>query len=218
MGRVAEQIQVVFFDIGGVLIEIHPDRTMKYWAEIAGVSTDLIEKKFPEEAFHAYERGEITGAEFFTVFKQSAPELGPIQEVDFWAGWKRLLGAENGSVTVLRQLSHQYPVWLLSNTNPQHIQDELGLRVSFLDYITGAIYSFDAGYRKPDPKIFEYALRKVAVKASQAIFIDDILDNVNAAKAIGMHAIHFTHSDRLVRDLNQMGFKIEPLSEKPGHE
>jgi putative hydrolase of the HAD superfamily len=218
MSTVADQIRVVFFDIGGVLIEIHPDRTMSYWAEVVGIPPDVIEKHFPEEAFHAYERGEITGSEFFTVFKQTAPELNAIQEADFWEGWKRLLGEENGSVMVLKQLSHRYPVWLLSNTNPQHIQDELGLRVSFLNYITGAIYSFDAGCRKPDPEIFEYALNKVAVEASQAIFIDDIPDNVNAAREMGMHAIHFTDSNRLVQDLNRMGFHMELLSGGHGHE
>ena len=40
-------IKTIFFDIGGVLIDIHPEKTYQYISECVDLSPDIIEKKFP---------------------------------------------------------------------------------------------------------------------------------------------------------------------------
>ena len=51
------------------------------------------------------------------------------------------------------------------------------------------IDSSAVGIRKPDPRIYEMALAQLGVAADRAVFLDDAVGNVEAARALGMHAI-----------------------------
>ena len=114
-------------------------------------------------------------------------------------------------MSFLKSLSANYTIWLLSNTNPRHIKDELESQVSFLEYIDGGIYSFDAGSRKPDSAIYEYALEKSGTKANESVFIDDLIDNINAAENQGFLGIHYVGEDQLLEDLNNLGIEIDKM-------
>ncbi|MBC8344795.1 MAG: HAD family phosphatase [Candidatus Marinimicrobia bacterium] len=204
-------IKTIFFDIGNVLIHIHPDRYIQYLADSTDLPIDVIKDAFPLEVHYAYERGEISGHEFFLSFREALPQPCCLKESDFWRGWQKLLGKETAVVPLLQTLSANYDIWLLSNTNPQHIRDELESQVSFLDYIDGGIYSFDAGSRKPDSAIYEYALEKSGAKANESVFIDDLKDNINAAEKQGFIGIHYVGEDQLLEDLNNLGIEIEKM-------
>ena len=52
-----DMIKTIFFDIGGVLIDIHPEKTYQYISDCVDLSPDIIEKKFPWEAHNEYEKG-----------------------------------------------------------------------------------------------------------------------------------------------------------------
>ena len=60
-----------------------------------------------------------------------------------------------------------------------------------IDEICHAIVdSSEIGIRKPDPKIFEHALKTLAVgDPSRAIFVDDFAANIEAAEALGMRGV-----------------------------
>ena len=59
--------------------------------------------------------------------------------------------------------------------------------------------------KKPDPRIYKVTLDRYAVTASNAVFIDDKLENVNAAIQLGIHGIHFTTAAKLKKDLDAFG-------------
>lgn len=202
-------IKTIFFDIGNVLIHIHPDRCIQYWADSTDLSLDVIKDAFPLEVHYAYERGEISEHEFFLSFRDALPHPCCLKETDFWRGWQKLLGEETPAVAILKTLSADYNIWLLSNTNARHIRDELESQGSFLEYIDGGIYSFDAGSRKPDSAIYEYALEKSGAKANESVFIDDLIDNIKAAEKLGFIGIHFVGGDQLLEDLNNLGIEID---------
>ncbi len=198
-------IQHIFFDIGGVLIDIHPDRCAQYWADSADISLDEIKIAFSDEGHHAYETGQLTDREFFTTFKDALPQPCCLKESDFWRGWQKLLGEETPVSDLLASLSSDYNIWLLSNTNPRHIKDELDLRYAFPNHIDGAVYSFDAGVRKPDTAMYEYALNQSGAIASESVFIDDLLPNIESAKALGWEGIHYQNIDQLKSALYSFG-------------
>ncbi|MDP6338830.1 MAG: HAD family phosphatase [Candidatus Marinimicrobia bacterium] len=197
-------IKNIFFDIGGVLIDIHPDRCVQYWANSADLSLDEIKTVFSDEVYHAYETGQLSDREFFLAFKDALPQPCCLKESDFWRGWQKLLGEESPVSKLLKPLSSQYNIWLLSNTNPRHIQDELDLRYTFPKRIDGAVYSFDAGARKPDPAIYKYALKVSGAVAGESLFIDDLLPNIEAAKVLGWEGIHYQNINQLKTALNQV--------------
>ena len=50
-----ENIKVIFFDIGGVLLHIHPDRTINYLSDLTGISFEDVKSSFPEHDHEKYE-------------------------------------------------------------------------------------------------------------------------------------------------------------------
>jgi len=56
---------------------------------------------------------------------------------------------------------------------------------------------------KPDPRIYHLALEKLGVRPEEAVFLDDMLINVQAARSIGMSAIQFTQPEKTLEELTQ---------------
>jgi 2-haloacid dehalogenase len=77
----------------------------------------------------------------------------------------------------------------------------------FLAGFDGVIVSGDEGLLKPEPEIYDLLLTRYGLKADDCIFIDDSQENVQGARAVGMHAIHFVESMDLAAELRRHGIK-----------
>ena len=202
-------IKTIFFDIGGVLIDIHPEKTYQYISDCVDLSPEIIEKKFPWETHNEYEKGHISDRDWFMAVKEALPQPCCLKESDFWKGWKLLLGEEKKTLSILKKLKSNYNIWLLSNTNSKHIQDEIEINYLFPNLVNGAIYSFEVGHRKPGEDIYKVALETAKVFApEESLFIDDLYENIQAARNLGMNAIHFQSIEKLKVELNNMGLKL----------
>lgn len=190
-------IKTIFFDIGGVLLNIHPERTIKQLSAVTKLTEQEIEDAFPEGAHHKYERGEISDSEFFKAIKRELPKSNNLTEKIFWQAWGLLVGEKTEVFNIMNMLTEKYPVWLLSNTNPYHILEEK--RFKLFDKITGGIYSFEVGSRKPEEDIYFKALEIAGTTAEKSLFIDDLIENVEMARSLNMNAIHF----KSIRDLQK---------------
>ena len=202
---IGSMIKTLFFDIGGVLIDIHPERTLQYYSDCTDIDINIIRESFPTEAHNNYELGRLTDHEWYLAVKENYPQPCCLKESDFYKGWKMLLGEEKPTLNLMEQLKDDYSIWLLSNTNPQHIRDEIDIRYEFPKHIDGAVYSFDVGYRKPHKSIYLRALELANSNAEHSLFIDDLKENIDAAKSVGMHGIHFQSVEQLEKDLIMMG-------------
>ena len=141
--------------------------------------------------------------------KESLPQPCCLKESDFWRGWQLLLGKEKQTLNILERLRSDFSVWLLSNTNPKHIQDEIDNKYSFPNLVDGSIYSFEVGCRKPSHVIYEIALKKANVgNPEESLFIDDLIENIQAAKDLGINAIHFESIEKLKIEMNDIGINI----------
>ena len=198
-------IKTIFFDIGGVLIDIHPERTYQYLSDSADVEVSMVKESFPWDAHDQYERGIINNEDWFITYKESLPQPCCLKRSDFWNAWKLLLGEEKNTVNILEALNKQYSIWLLSNTTPKHIQDEIEKRYLFPSLVNGAVYSFDVGVRKPEKEIYEIAMQRANANPQECLFIDDLLVNIQAAKQIGIEGIHFISSEQLKQELVHLG-------------
>jgi len=97
---------------------------------------------------------------------------------------------------------------IISNTIFEgKLHDDDLKRLGIFEYFDFAIYSSDAGVRKPDPVIFKIALEKLKVQSNKAIFVGDRLyDDIKGAKSVGMIAIlkekrPFTGEEEVIPDL-----------------
>ena len=141
--------------------------------------------------------------------KEALPQPCCLKESDFWRGWRLLLGEEKKTLSILQKLKSNYNIWLLSNTNSKHIQDEIEINYLFPKLVDGAIYSFEVGHRKPGDDIYKVALETAKVFApEESLFIDDLYENIQAARNLGMNAIHFKSIEKLKVELNNVELKL----------
>lgn len=93
--------------------------------------------------------------------------------------------------------------------NPRDRMDVVR-RTLWLDRVFAPIVvSAEEGCTKDDPAIFHAALAKAAVGADRAVFIDNVEENVEVARRVGMHGIFFDDRERdlaaLARELLVLG-------------
>ena len=200
-----KNIKVIFFDIGGVLLEIHPDKMFHCISSITGIPFEKVKSSFPEESHDIYEKGQMTNKEWFQVFKFALSNNSYLTENKFWDAWAMILGKETKVIDVLLDLKKYYKVWLLSNTNPKHISDELDNKYVFPHLVDGAIYSYKVGLRKPDKEIYLKACELAEVKPKESVFIDDLSENISGAKKVGLKGIHYIGIVELNTSLKQLG-------------
>jgi HAD superfamily hydrolase (TIGR01509 family) len=200
-----KDIKVIFFDIGGVLLDIHPDKMFNCISSITDVSFEKVKSSFPEEGHDIYEKGQMTNQEWFQTFKIALSNNSYLTENKFWDAWAMILGKETKVIDILSDLKKYYKVWLLSNTNPKHISDELDSKYVFPHLVDGAIYSYNVGLRKPNKEIYLKACELAEVKPKESVFIDDLSENIYGAKKVGLNGIHYKCIEILKDDLKLLG-------------
>ena len=199
-------IKTVFFDIGNVLLTIHPERVVHQLSVCAGVSEQRVEEVMRGEIHDAYERGELADSEFcFGVLEQLSPSHKLTQD-QFFCCWRGMLGEATNTLSYALSLADSMAVWLASNTNRHHIHE--GGVGRLLAGFTGAVYSSDVGYRKPDERFFQEMLRVATTSVAESLFIDDREENVIAANSLGISVIHYRSHAQLLEEMK----KIEIIS------
>ena len=197
-------IKHIFFDIGGVLLDIDHLQSLQYWSDCTDLSIDVIKDHFPHDVNEQYEIGKLTDHEFFRAVKDALPQPNRLKEDDFWRGWNKLIVKETETVLLLTLLKQSYNVYLLSNTNHRHIKHEVASRFSFQNNVNRAFYSFDLGCKKPDETIYLKALKLAGAKPEESLLIDDVEENVAQAIGVGFHTIHYHDHKSTVEALRIM--------------
>lgn len=132
---------------------------------------------------------------------ETAARIGKsTQEVDAMFASQRINPA---MLALIAQLHKSYKTALLTNANHEFLEPiikEAGLSELF-DVVT---MSSHIGATKPEAQIFHHTLEQLGVKPEGAIFIDDVLRNVEGAKALGMQAIYYQDFGQMKRDLEKV--------------
>jgi putative hydrolase of the HAD superfamily len=179
--------RAVIFDFGGVLC-FHPsEERFARIAALFGISTlELLQifwaNRLPYDAgaldARAYWRyvAETAGL----VFDEAQLPVLTRYEVELWddfderiLGWAARLQAEGVRTAILSNL-------------PRSIGDALRATPGFLDPFDHVTFSYELGITKPDPAIYRDALRGVDVAPEEALFLDDKLENIEGARAVGL--------------------------------
>jgi len=125
----------------------------------------------------------------------------------FTEAWNRALDLQPiQDNSLFESLRKDFRLGLLSNTDPLHIA-HLEATFDFFRFFpkSARTYSCYVGASKPSPLIFRDALKSLCARAETSVFIDDVESYVSAARALGMHAIHYQNPAQLRSDLNGFG-------------
>jgi putative hydrolase of the HAD superfamily len=64
------------------------------------------------------------------------------------------------------------------------------------------VTSAEIGVMKPDPRIYQVALDRLGLSPPEAVFVDDFIENVEAARRLGMGGVHFVEPDQARDELD----------------
>jgi glucose-1-phosphatase len=199
------KLRAVIFDIGRVLVGVDVARAMsqlgtglalspkELWAALENDPNwpDWQEGRMSPRDWHLHltrRLGIALTFEPFTAVWNLALDPEPLQDNRF-----------------LERLSKAYRLALLSNTDPIHVA-YMEAHFDFFQFFPVRIYSCTAGARKPNPLVYLEALRGCKVQSNEAVYIDDILEFVEAARGLGMAGIHYQSSpDALAEELKVLG-------------
>lgn len=197
-------IKAVIFDVGGVLIRT-PDRSSRLaWERRLGLAEWESEAVvFNGEIGTKAQRGQITDAQLWTWVGRrldlTEAQLAEFRR-DFWAG-DRL---DQELIGYIRSLRPEYQTAIISNATDA-LRDKLKHEYPIADAFDLIVVSAEEGKIKPDAAIYQRTLDKLGRTPEETVFVDDSLENVLAARDLGMHAIHFNVRLDLRGELARLG-------------
>ena len=206
-------IKALISDFGGVLtspllaaLERFNDTLGVTGAEF-GRAMALAMQEHGEHPLFALERGEITEREFNARLERALRELlgrdvdlsrmaelmmahlHPNHELfDYYRGLRDEHGLRLGILT--NNVREWEPLW----------RSKLPIDEIFEDVVDSAF----VGMRKPEPEIYALALSRLGVEARSCLFVDDTELNVDAARRLGFHAVHFRETGQAIADVDAL--------------
>jgi epoxide hydrolase-like predicted phosphatase len=196
------EIKAIFFDLGNVLLALDWKKIFSRILQRSALSSEELGKRFVQTRYVQYELNQITTDEFFTDFKRVLEFQGSKEELQEIT--THIVSPIDNHIALAKRLKACYRLGIISNTNQAHA-DFFEARYDFLDLFEVRIYSHEARARKPDRKIYDLALSSMKAIASQSLFIDDLKENVDAARDLGWRAIHLKKDTDLEHELRAFG-------------
>ena len=200
-------IQVIYFDLGKVIIDFDHSRAAQELLKVTPLSLkEAMAVLSDGELISEYETGRLSSQEHYRkVCRRLQMEVSIEKFGELWGSM--FLPEPLVSESFLRALKKRYRLMLLSNTNEIHF-DFVIRHYPILRVIEERLLSYQAGCMKPEARIFELAIRKAGVAPENIFFTDDRLENIEAAQRAGIQALLFQSETQLKRDMLSRGMAV----------
>lgn len=204
-----QEIDTIIFDLGGVLVDWNPEYL---YVDVFDGDKQKVHWFLNNICTPDWNVEQDAGRTL-----QEATEILVIQypEYEAWIRmyydrWEDMLGGTIlESVALLNKLkqANTHRLYALTNwsaeTFPIAVQ-----RFDFLNHFEGILVSGEEKTRKPFPRIYEIMLERYQINPNKSVFIDDNLENIEAAKKFGIKGIHFKSSLQLGAELSSLGIQL----------
>lgn len=199
-------LRAVVFDYGMVLTG-QPDKTAHdEMVRITGLPVEKFEHHYWADR-HAYDEGKLSGVAFWQKFLSDAELDLPASAVDeLNACDARMWTTQNPSMVAWQQelKTHGLRTAILSNMGDS-VLASISAAFPWIADFDVTVWSYQLRMAKPAPAIYTHTLVQLGVEAPETLFIDDKLENVQAARALGMKALQFSTVAQLRSDLLAAG-------------
>jgi putative hydrolase of the HAD superfamily len=202
-------IKAIIFDAGGVLFnskEALFNGPIEHISKITGKPSDVADKAY-RETIKECESKEVDEKylweDLINRLGLKIPFTGqnPIAE-----GFKRFKFTE-GITSLIQQLKPRYKLAIVSNANA--VEEKIARPLSLYDQVHVVVLSYQVGVRKPDPKIYKEAFKRLEVNPSEVVFVDDTPENVEEARELGMVGVLFESTEQLKQELSKVGVALD---------
>ena len=197
---IKRKYSAIVFDLGQVLVRFDykyfVDKVNRHKAGIGEQFLELYKKNY--DVHRDFEKGLISEKDFIAQMLEYLEHI--IDEETFCRYWSDIFSFNDDVIALLPGLKKNYKLYLVSNTNSIHkrygYQD-----YEFLKLFDKLILSHQVKFIKPGEEIYLEVEKISGFPSEEHLFIDDILEYVDAAKNIGWDGIKFIGYDDLVMNL-----------------
>jgi putative hydrolase of the HAD superfamily len=195
-------IRAVFFDLGGVIVRTEHQAPREHLAERLNMEYDvLVRLVFESETGRKASIGQISvdehWAEVARRLKRKPSEAKSIRQ-EFFAG--DVIDRE--LIEFIRSLRSRRKTGLISNAWGD-LRSYI-VKNKFDDVFDGMVISAEVGVMKPRAEIFHMALDQLGVSPNEAVFVDDFIENIEGARAVGMSTVHFQEPAKAIQEVKQL--------------
>ena len=196
-------IRAVIFDFGNVICRFDYDRFLDRLRRWSATPVETFNKKIFKSGAHLrYERGEMNTAQFHGLVESATG--ADVSREEFEDAFSNIFTPVEGTESIIRELKGKKRLGLLSNTNELHFRRCIR-PMSVFPLFDSVTLSYEVGALKPEEAIYRDAMRKLSIPARECVYIDDISEYVEGAKALGMSGIRFESAKSFRADLARLG-------------
>jgi putative hydrolase of the HAD superfamily len=202
------RVQAVISDFGGVLTSPLIG-SFAAFTEFSGVSLEALGHAMAAVALARgsnplfdLETGRIGEAEFLGALgEQLTGQLGrPIDMDGFGERYFANLEPNHDVIGYMRALRGRGYKLAICTNNVREWEPLWRAMVPVEEIFEVVVDSAFVGVRKPEPEIYEMTLDRLGVEAAAALLVDDVEINCDAARALGMRAVHFRTSEQAIEE------------------
>ena len=197
--------KAIIFDLGKVVFDLSFDRVFQYWSDASGKPFGDIKGKFQfDYIFDQFEKDEISSTQFRNQVSKTLDFK--LSDVEFDKGWCYLyLDTYSGIDDLLESLNQNYKLVALTNTNIIHSRIWQVKYAETLKYFERIFSSIEMRERKPDVKAFQIVLDYLQLAPEQTVFLDDNIENIKGAEALGIKSILVASFVQMKGELRKIG-------------
>ncbi len=200
-------IDTIILDFGGVLYKTPNLDKLKKWQKLLGMADDpevtlLISDPSNSPMFWDVMNGKLKEDDMWAMIGERW-HISPKISKRFFRNVMSKKRLNKALVKFIQPLREKYKTAILSNAGDKTrmtMERVFGLN-SLVDEI---IISAEEGVSKPDRELYEIALERLKAKPENCIFIDDLIENVNAAIALGIKAIHHLDNEQTIASITSL--------------
>ncbi|EKY26208.1 HAD family phosphatase [Clostridium celatum] len=197
----------IIFDLGNVVLNYNPEEYLikkindKNKVEIA------LNNIFKSNEWKMLDRGIITEEEAKRVIKNRVIDNSEIIDLAF-ENWYDMLRPIEETIELINKLKKNgYKIYYLSNFHSKAFEEVTNKNKVFEEFY-GGIVSFKEKLLKPEKEIYMKLLEEYNLNPEECIFIDDMLINIEGAKAVNIKGIQFISTKDLIYKLRECGVEI----------
>ena len=203
-------LRAVVFDYGMVLTGLPDSAAHAALLRITGLPLERFESLYWADR-HAYDEGKLTGLAFWQkLLDEAGLKLPPstIEELNLWDA--RMWTTQNPAMLAWQEQLKQCGLLtaILSNMG-DNVLANIEREYAWIHRFDVLVWSFQLHLAKPDPAIYRHMLNELGVEPAEMLFLDDKIENIEAARALGIQAIQFSTLEHLRSDLITHGFDAE---------
>ena len=202
-------IKNIVFDFGGVIADISRDKAVQAFFKIGLEDAEIrLDKYHQTGIFQELEEGKLSADEFREELSKLCSRVLTKEEVQqAWMGF--ITGIDIRKLDYILELKKSYRIYILSNTNPYVMSWACSPQFSsqcksLADYCEKLYLSYQIGYTKPEPEIFNFMLRDSKIIPSETMFVDDGSVNIGIGKKLGFYTFQPQNGTDWREELTQL--------------